>query len=139
MIFLEKNHIQGKTDSDINIALVHSNEIKSLVCFKKIDQKEFEMVRVATINNYQVVDGYEIIFDYFIKKYLPLYVFYSHDKRWGKCKEVEKLGFKNVGETEPHCYSIIDNVCEMIEDGSDYGRKIYDCGSVNYMWKTNDC
>lgn len=69
-IFLEKNHIQGKCQSSINIGLEYNGELVSLMTFggRNINSKnEFELIRFCNIIRTNVVGSASRLFNHFEK------------------------------------------------------------------------
>ena len=66
--FLEDNYIEGYVYSEINIGLYYDKELVSLICFKYIDDNNFELVCLCNKINIRI-DSYELLFKYFIDNF----------------------------------------------------------------------
>ncbi len=107
-IFLEKNHIQGRCPSKINVGLFHDNELVSIMTFgspriimgqSATNSDEYELLRFASID--LVVGGASKLLSYFIKKYNPKRIISYADRRWSVGNLYEKIGFFNKQTVTP--------------------------------------
>lgn len=99
--FLERNHIQGKSQSTIKYGLYYNDELVSVMTFSKPranmggkDHKcQWELVRFCSKLNTRVVGGASKLLNYFIKHYNPdsIISFSSNDISSGQL--YKKLGF----------------------------------------------
>jgi hypothetical protein len=95
--FLEKNHLQGYATAAVNLALVYENKIVSIMTFGKprYNKKvEWELLRLATAINTNVMGGASKLWSYFISKYNPTSIVSYCDNRWFNGNIYLKLGFK---------------------------------------------
>ena len=115
--FLEKNHIQGNSNSSIRLGLYYKDELVSLMCFSKKrrnmmgkneDKEDWELLRFCNKLNTQVIGGAGKLLNHFIKNYNPLQIisFASHDISNGGL--YEKLGFE-LENSSYGSYWYIDN------------------------------
>lgn len=163
--FLEKNHIQGNINSQINLGLYHDGELVSLMCIGKprinLGRKtsledEYELLRFCNKLNTNIVGGASKLFKYFITNYSPTLITSYCDYRWSIGNMYETLGFTLSHHSQPNYYYIIGNnrknrfkyrKSELIKEGFDPEKsekeimeergihRIYDCGSLVYTWK----
>jgi len=112
--FLNKNHIQGDTNSKINVGLFFEDTLVSVMTFskeriiyKKSDGEEnYELIRFANILNTNVIGSFSKLLKYFIEKYKPKKITTYADSRWssvipnGSVYDVN--GFKYDGQTKPN-------------------------------------
>ena len=166
--FLEKNHIQGNVNSQINLGLYHDGELVSLMCIGKprinLGRKtsledEYELLRFCNKLNTNIVGGASKLFKYFITNYSPTLITSYCDYRWSIGNMYEALGFTLSHHSQPNYYYIIGNnrknrfkyrKSELIKEGFDPEKsekeimeergihRIYDCGSLVYIWKNED-
>lgn len=72
--FLNTNHLQGYSYSDINIGLTYKDNLIALMTFGKPrfnNCYQYELIRMAFKSDVNIVGGSEKLFAYFIKKYNP--------------------------------------------------------------------
>ena len=166
--FLEKNHIQGNVNSQINLGLYHDGELVSLMCIGKprinLGRKtsledEYELLRFCNKLNTNIVGGASKLFKYFITNYSPTLITSYCDYRWSIGNMYEALGFTLSHHSQPNYYYIIGNnrknrfkyrKSELIKEGFDPEKsekeimeergihRIYDCGSLVYIWKKEE-
>ena len=166
--FLEKNHIQGNVNSQINLGLYHYGELVSLMCIGKprinLGRKtsledEYELLRFCNKLNTNIVGGASKLFKYFITNYNPTLTTSYCDYRWSIGNMYKALGFTLSHHSQPNYYYIIGNnrknrfkyrKSELIKEGFDPEKsekeimeergihRIYDCGSLVYIWKNED-
>ena len=166
--FLEKNHIQGNVNSQINLGLYHDGERVSLMCIGKprinLGRKtsledEYELLRFCNKLNTNIVGGASKLFKYFITNYNPTLTTSYCDYRWSIGNMYKALGFTLSHHSQPNYYYIIGNnrknrfkyrKSELIKEGFDPEKsekeimeergihRIYDCGSLVYIWKNED-
>ena len=105
--FLNENHIQGWSKSNIKLGLFYENEIVSLMTFgwRKINsKKEFELIRFCNKKNTSVVGGASRLFNHFIKNFdFDKIVSYS-DNSYSKGNLYKILHFENMGFTKINYY-----------------------------------
>lgn len=162
--FIDKNHIQGYSNSTISIGAYFQNILVGVMCFAKTGEEGYWVLnRFATDIKYicQGVGGK--LFNFFITEYNPIHVKSFADKRWTIDKEnnlYTKIGFKLTKEINPE-YRYIDKnqPKERIHKfnlrkktlHNHYGfpidmtekemvkelglTKIWDCGLYKYEWK----
>lgn len=100
--FLESNHIQGKSKSSINIALVFDGEIVSLMTFgkRRINSKEeLELIRFCNKKYYNVVGSASKILNYFKLNYGHKRIVSYSDNSFSNGDLYKTLGFQSSNET----------------------------------------
>ena len=110
--FIEKYHLQGKTNSSIRLGLYYNNELISVMTFGKgrkcLNSKTgYELYRYCCKEGFQVIGGASKLFKHFLKKYKPETIesFSSNDISNGNL--YEQLGFTKVSDSIGYWY--IDN------------------------------
>lgn len=88
MNFFNSNHIDGNARSKFAIGLFHENELVMCISFDKPRNGhdkgyEYEIIRMATKLDMNVVGGFQKIWSYFIKTYNPISVMSYQDRRYG--------------------------------------------------------
>lgn len=155
--FYDKNHIQGRTNASINVALYHKGEIVSCMGFgkRKIGRNSndrYELLRFCNAIGINVMGAFTKLFKNSGLTDKPM-VSYA-DISWGYGSVYEKVGFINTGWSKPNYWYVIDGcryhrytfrkselikmgydpqLTEMqIMDGRQDALRIYDCG--NSVW-----
>ena len=165
--FMERNHIQGKTVSKINVGLFYLGELVSVMTFgkprvnlgNKGGKYEYELVRFCNKLNTSVVGGAGKMFTYFLRSYKPVSVVSYCDRRWSVGNMYEKLGFARDHASQPNYFYIEGNnrknrfrynKAALVKIGYDKRKsereimeergifRIYDCGTYVYVWKRED-
>lgn len=159
--FLEKNHIQGKTNSKYKIGLYYNNELVSLMTFSKLrkilgsnhQENEYEMLRFCNKINTIVIGGANKLLSYFIKKYKPNRILSYANRRYSNGNLYEKLNFKFINKTPPNYFYVVNKQRKhrfkyrknvLVKEGYDANKteheimserkipRIYDCGNLKY-------
>ncbi len=154
--FLEKNHIQGKVNSNIKLGLYYNEELVSLMTFdhfegrKKMSDDGWNLSRFCNKLNTNVIGGASKLLKYFINIYKPKRIISYADKDWSMGGVYYKIGFNKLYETNPDYKYIIDNKrinkSRFRRDKGDiktetqkmHERKIYkiwDCGKIKYSYQ----
>jgi hypothetical protein len=162
--FLEENHLQGSVNSKYRFALIHDNEIVSVMCFGKSRKPlgengdKYELTRFASKLNTNVLGGASKLLNHFIRKYMingeELISYY--DKSFGFNNFYESVGFEYLKDTNPGYSYIIDgirhnrynyNKSSLVKQGYDPSKteheimkdrkiyRIYDAGNIKYIYK----
>jgi hypothetical protein len=116
--FLNNNHIQGFTNSQIKIGLYYNTELVSIMLFgkkrKSINSKsnnnEYEMLRFCNKLNTVVIGGASKLFNYFIKTYNPTKIISYADRSYSNGNLYRRLGFTLDTITKPNYYYIINGI-----------------------------
>lgn len=106
-IFLEENHLQGSVNGSIRIALMHNNEIVSLMIFGKsrMSKKyEYELLRFCTKKNLTVQGAGSRLLGYFENKYKPKSLISYANRRWSQGNFYEKVGFTFSHDSSPNMF-----------------------------------
>ena len=101
--FLNDNHIQGRTNSNIKLGLFNNERLVGVMTFSKRSKLsgsknssdgEWELSRFCTLKNIQVVGGADKLLKYFIRNYNPMKIisFASNDISNGNL--YKSLGFQ---------------------------------------------
>jgi uncharacterized Zn finger protein (UPF0148 family) len=157
--FLENNHLQGYVDSQIAFGLYYEDELVTLMSFSKnkgsYDVK-WELLRFASKQNVNVIDGASKILKYFRENFEGGIVVYS-DRRYSIDSIYKELGFQFSHNSDPKYFyfkssGILENSQKYMEHklpsllekfdhnltewenmvNNGYNR-IWDCG--NSVWK----
>ena len=164
LTFLEKYHLQGKSNSSINIGLFYNNELVSIMTFgslrksmgsKHIDD-EYEMYRFCSSKN--VIGASGKLLAYFVKTYSPKKIISYADRRWSQGNVYNKIGFKQIDTTKPSYFYMNDyltkyyrfnfrkdrlskklktfspNLTEWKNMQLNGYDRIWDCGCLKYEW-----
>lgn len=162
--FLEKNHLQGRDNSSVRLALVNSdNKLMSVMTFSKPRfnvKYEWEIYRFANLLNTNVIGGASKLFTYFIKHYNPTSIITYSDKRYFDGNVYNIINFKELTDTKPN-YWYVDNkskklysrlkfqkhklkkILDVYDDNltewqnmqlNGYDR-IWDCGNKKFIWE----
>lgn len=164
-VFLNQYHLQNSClGQDIRLGLYSGDELIEVMTFGKSRYNknyEYEILRLCTKNQYNVVGGAEKLFSYFISKYDPKSIIsYCDDSKFSGNVYI-KLGMRQKGNNNPskHWFNprtgrhITDNLLRqrgysqlhndkehkkgennetlMLEAGY---LEIYDCGQSTYVW-----
>ena len=128
--FINENHIEGESDSDINIGLYDNEDTLIFV----LSIKGNEIVRYANKLNHVVIDGLKETINYYVEKYKPNEITTYVDRRWSQGKSFEELGFDLIEISKPN-YFYVDRKNRIINvkrTQSTKFNKIYDCGTKKY-------
>lgn len=70
--FLNNNHLQGWCNSQIKLGLFYNNELIGCMAFGKsrFKKNEYELIRFAILNGYNIIGGFSKLLKYFIKNYI---------------------------------------------------------------------
>lgn len=96
--FLEKNHIDGDSVSKWNLGLYYNDLLVSVATFgkRKISGSEnLELIRFASLINYNVIGGFSKLFKYFIETYNPERIITYADIRWSGLNYEDNVYTKN--------------------------------------------
>lgn len=159
-IFLNNNHLQGYTPSNIKLGLYNNNKLVSVMLFNKPRKgignltEGYELSRFANLNNTTVIGGASKLLNYFIKNYNPTQIISYADRRWSDGGLYEKLGFTLSHINKPTYWYIIGKQRKhrlsfrkqlLIKEGFDKTLterqimqskkiyRIYDCGTKTYI------
>lgn len=108
-LFLNENHLQGQSISSIRLGLFHDNQLVQIMTFGKLrkatglDSKagSYELIRMCSKKNTNVIGGSNKLLKYFIEKYKPKRIISYANRDWSNGNVYEKLGFTFVKYTTP--------------------------------------
>ena len=104
--FLDKYHLQGKDNASIRLGLFYKSRLVALMTFGKPRfNKNFswELIRYATISNFNIVGGAGKLLSYFKKNYKGNIITYA-DRRWSIGNLYKTLGFSFQGYSKPNYF-----------------------------------
>lgn len=158
--FLNANHVQGRSPSQIRLGLYNGTELVALMEFitNGINKKyQYELNRFCCKAGYNVVGGASKLFKHFVKNYKPESVVSYSDIAKTTGNIYKTLGFSVVSVTKPQYHWTNGDVtlsryeCQLkrltargwrtgneteVEVMTKYGfHKIYDCGKL--VWGIN--
>lgn len=161
--FLNKNHLQGFVNTNINYGLFHQGELVSIMTFmktrkvlnKNTQQDEYELIRFCNKVGLSIVGGASKLFKKFIKEYDPQSVLSYCDISWANGDLYSNLGFKLIGTTKPNYFYVINGKKEnrinyqkhkLVKKGYDKNLteveimsnlgyyRIFNCGNKKYVY-----
>ena len=109
-MFLEKNHLQGKASSTINLGLFYNENLVQVLTFKhsRYTRKiQWENIRCCSLMGHKIIGGTKKLWAYFLKHYHPESVVSYCDRRWFSGETYDSLNFK-ISHTTPPQYSYTD-------------------------------
>jgi len=101
--FLDNNHIQGFINTPIRIGLFYNEELIQCIGIGKsrYSADEFELYRMCTKLNHQVIGGFSKLLKH-LCKYYNINILYSYvDRRLFDGNGYKKIGFSILKETKP--------------------------------------
>lgn len=157
--FIEKNHLQGFSNSDINIGLDYENDIVAMITLGKprfSTEYQYEIIRMCFKSGCNVVGGAEKMFSAFVKYYKPVSIISYCDLSKFDGAVYKRLGFSVNKVSEPNYVWVkghdvktryqtqkkrllkqglgTDSQTEDEIMNSLGYAKIYDCGNRSYVW-----
>jgi len=110
--FLDKNHIQGFSSSQIKLGLYHNDELVSLMTFgdRYTNSKiEYELIRFCNKLNTNVIGSASKLFKSFLKDNNKIVISYSDISMFdGKMYAI--LGFEFTSISDPNYYWVVDGI-----------------------------
>jgi hypothetical protein len=103
--FLNDNHIQGYTHSELSYGLEYNGEIVSIMTFSKSRYNkdyQYELVRFCSKLNYSVIGGANKLLKYFLTNNDVSSIISYADRDWSAGKLYESLGFTFSHNTNPN-------------------------------------
>lgn len=149
--FLDKNSIKEISVPSINYGLIYDDEIVSIMSFKKIRNKTYELIAFCNLLNTTITGGFPKLLKSFISDFNPRCIVSYIDKRWDNGEIFESNGFKHVMDKNPDYSYVVGHKREqkakyskkkLIEQGFDINKtekeimlergmpRIYDCGTM---------
>lgn len=106
--FLNKYHIQGNGNGSKHLGLSYKNRLVAVMEFcktrpgigKRGKDKEYELMRYATISHFTVVGGAGKLLKYFIKNNETENIISYADRRWSQGNVYKQLGFSQVSTNQ---------------------------------------
>lgn len=123
-IFLDENHIQGNSGSNVRLGLYFNDMLVSLITFdvprynKKYD---WEIIRFCNKNNYCVVGGFSKLLSYFRKNYSGSIITYAN-RTYSSGNLYRKNGFKFIKMNKPS-YWYVDLNTEILQHKTNFKKK----------------
>lgn len=107
--FLNKYHIQGSDNSGIRLGAFYKNRLISVMTFgknrkslgKNVIKNEYELMRFASISNFNVTGIASKLLKCFEKTYNPKKIISYADLRWSQGDLYNKLGFNLLHISRP--------------------------------------
>lgn len=112
--FLNENHLQGWSNSSINLGLFYNDMLVALMTFGKPrynKECEWELIRYCSSLDTQVIGGAGKILKAFEIQYHPNSLLSYADYRWSNGKMYESLSFKLDHISEPNYWYIKNTIC----------------------------
>ena len=162
--FLDKYHLQGKTNSSIRLGLYYNNELISVMTFGKgrkclNSKSNYELYRYCCKKEVQVIGGASKLFKHFLKEYNPECIesFSSNDisngnlyKQLGFVFKSNSIGYWYVDRKKQRYHRYKFRKQELIKEGYDENKtefeimdergfyRIYDSGQSKYIYINNE-
>lgn len=165
--FITMNHIQGYCSAKIRYGLFYNNELVQCMSFSKArySKYEYELIRLATKINTQIIGGASKLFKYFINNIECNSLVSYANLRYSDNAFYESIGLKYNHSTNPnYFYFHTSNPLKLYtrdkfqkhklknikgfkydENLSEYENmknnkycRIWDCGNNVYVWKKGD-
>jgi hypothetical protein len=158
--FLDENHLQGKVSATNYLGLFHKEELVSLILFKKINDKIYDLNRFCSKQNYLVRGGFSKLLKHFTKtnKNVEEIITFS-DNTYSDGGLYKTNEFKEVSIIAPDYKYIKDNIrkhkfgfrkinlkklFKNTENKTEHQitlenklYRIYDAGKTKYSYKPN--
>lgn len=107
--FNEKYHIQGDSQSCVNLGLFYKNRLVQVMTFSKRRKAlgashmegNYELSRMCSIRRFTIVGGASKLLRYFEKTYKPKKLVSYADKRWSRGNVYYKMGLELIGSSPP--------------------------------------
>lgn len=115
--FFNKSHLQNYGKSSVRLGLYYKGKLLSAMTFSKsrFNKKyEWEIIRYATFPGYRIIGGASKLFSFFKERYQPKSVLSYCDLSKMSGEVYKKLGFKEVGLTEPGYVWVKNNSNEVL-------------------------
>jgi len=155
--FYNLNHIQGSTNTSIDIGLYHDNNVVACMSFAKRADNVFELVRYAT--SCKIAGGFSKLLKRFINDYQPSEIISFADLRWSTGNLYHQTGWvldKIIppdysyifGQTRSHKFNFrhttglkylpnYDSTLSESDNMLNHNiQKIYDCGKMRFIYQS---
>jgi G:T-mismatch repair DNA endonuclease (very short patch repair protein) len=108
--FNKKYHIQGDSQSCVNLGLFYKERLVQVMTFSKrrkaLGSKhvkgEYELSRMSSMKGFTIVGGASKLLKHFEKHYNPKKLISYADRRWSKGDVYYKMGFSFIRNTPPN-------------------------------------
>ena len=163
---MNKNHLQGFVNSNINYGLYYNGELISVMTFMKLrkvfggksDGGDYELVRFCNKLGVSVTGGASKLLKVFSNDYEPKSIVSYCDISWANGNLYKKLGFSYDGLTPPNYHYVVDKIRvnrikfqkhKLVNEGfnpklterkimNERGYyRIYNCGNERYVKTSN--
>jgi hypothetical protein len=111
--FLNRNHIQGSSSSQLKLGLYFNGELVSLMTFGwrfTNSKREYELIRFCNRINYNVIGAASKLFSHFLKNYDVEQIISYSDISLFSGNLYQKLGFKKVSLSKPNYFWVVDGI-----------------------------
>jgi G:T-mismatch repair DNA endonuclease (very short patch repair protein) len=111
--FLNLNHIQGSSPSQLKLGLYFNGELVSLMTFGwrfTNSKKEYELIRFCNKINYNVIGAASKLFSYFLKNYGVDEIISYSDISLFSGNLYQKLGFEKISLSKPNYFWVVDGI-----------------------------
>lgn len=157
--FLNNNHLLNKCKSTVNLGLYYKDKLVGIMVFIRVKDQDslYELSRFCCKIGYRVINGFNYLFDYFIKQYKPKSIIVYSDIAKEDEKILGSIGFKLKSIEKPqYCWTDGDNILTQGQDSLKYIKKkgwlkkddksvdkvmkdhkfnrLYDCGRKKWLW-----
>lgn len=136
-VFLDKNHLNGRSKSSVRISLKLKNDIVSIMTFKK-NGNGWRLDRFCDKNYTNVINSFNKILNFFIEKYNPIFILSYSDNMISDENIYLKFGFKCDLEITP-TYTLLVNKKRThrlsVKDIDNY-PKIWNAGNKKWILRT---
>lgn len=109
--FLDRNHIQGKSNGSVRLGLYQGDRLLSLMTFSKArftKHFEWELVRFCTLRGYTVVGAASKLFQHFLRVYQPKSCTSYANRRFSQGNLYKVLGFDLIQISKPNYQYVKD-------------------------------
>ena len=101
--FIDKYHLQGRYNATVCLGLFYKTHLVAVMTFAKPrfnKNYDWELLRYATVANFNIVGGASKLLAYFRKNYPGSIISYA-DRRWSNGNLYRKLGFEELPPSTP--------------------------------------
>ena len=128
--FLENHHIEGKSDSSINLGVFHIDKLISVMTFQK--KNDYKLNRFCVDYKHNLINISVSLLNYFRNNYEWKEVYSYVDLRWGTGIFFENLGFELEGQTQINNWYFKEGHLNRYKSKDINFLKICDCGNLKY-------
>jgi hypothetical protein len=123
--FLEENHLRGIDESTIRFGLLCETVLLSVMTFIISEKYQFELIRYCTKVNYDVVDSFSKLWNFFVNTYNPKQVITFVDRRYSNGDVFKHHNFTQIDITSPK-YHYFKNDCVLV-DVDEFKKNKFEC------------